>query len=213
MPPFVSKYLEKAQGFWADSSMSQRLIIGGLTAAVIISFALMIFWMNRPDYKVLMTNLYPEDASRVVAMLQAAKEDYVLEDNGKTVKVPADRVYELRLKVAGEGSLHGQGIGFEIFDEVQIGQTDFVQHVNYQRALQGELAHTISEFPIVERPGSTWSSHRNRCSSRTRPRPAPPSSCSSRTAASWNRKRSTASSTWCPWQWKGSSPRPSPSRT
>ncbi|MBG0791389.1 MAG: flagellar M-ring protein FliF [Desulfovibrionaceae bacterium] len=151
MPPIVSKYLEKAQGFWADSSMSQRLIIGGLTAAVIISFALMIFWMNRPDYKVLMTNLYPEDASRVVGMLQAAKEDYVLEDNGRTIKVPADRVYELRLKVAGEGSLHGQGIGFEIFDEVQIGQTDFVQHVNYQRALQGELARTISEFPIVDK--------------------------------------------------------------
>jgi len=137
MPPFVNKFLEKAQGFWTDSSMSQRLIIGGMTVAVIISFALMIFWMNRPDYRILMTNLYPEDASRIVAMLQASKEDYVLENNGTTVMVPADRVYELRLKVAGEGNLHGQGIGFEIFDEVQIGQTDFVQHINYQRALQG----------------------------------------------------------------------------
>ncbi|BDQ33281.1 flagellar basal-body MS-ring/collar protein FliF [Pseudodesulfovibrio portus] len=151
MPPFVTKYLEKAQGFWTDSSMSQRLIIGGMTVAVIISFALMIFWMNRPDYRILMTNLYPEDASRIVAMLQASKENYVLENNGTTVMVPADRVYELRLKVAGEGNLHGQGIGFEIFDEVQIGQTDFVQHVNYQRALQGELARTISEFPMIDK--------------------------------------------------------------
>lgn len=151
MPPFVNEYLEKARGFWSDSSTSQRMLIGGLTVAVIISFALMIFWMNRPDYRILMTNLYPEDASRVVAMLQAAKEDYVLEDNGKTIKVPADRVYELRLKVAGEGNLHGRGIGFEIFDEVQIGQTDFVQHINYQRALQGELARTISEFPMVDK--------------------------------------------------------------
>jgi flagellar M-ring protein FliF len=84
-------------------------------------------------------------------MLQQAKEPYKLSDNGQTIMVPADRVYELRLKIAGEGNLHGQGIGFEIFDEVKIGQTDFVQHINYQRALQGELARTISEFPMVEK--------------------------------------------------------------
>jgi len=136
-------------GFWTDRTMSQRLLIAGLAVSVIISFALMIFWMNKPDYKVLMSNLYPEDASRIVAMLQGEKEDYVLGENGRTIMVPADRVYELRLKVAGEGNLHGQGIGFEIFDEVQIGQTDFVQHINYQRALQGELARTISEFPQI----------------------------------------------------------------
>jgi len=151
MPPFVEQYWSKVSGFWTDSTMSQRILIGGLSVAVIVSFALMIYWMNKPDYRVLMTNLYPEDASRVVGMLQAAKESYVIEDNGKTIKVPVDRVYELRLKVAGEGNLHGQGIGFEIFDEVQIGQTDFVQHVNYQRALQGELARTITEFPMVQK--------------------------------------------------------------
>jgi flagellar M-ring protein FliF len=151
MPPFVAEYWSKAQGLWADRTASQRILIGGLAAAVIVSFALMIYWMNKPDYRVLMTNLYPEDASRIVAMLQGQKESYKLEDNGRTIKVPADRVYELRLKVAGEGNLHGQGIGFEIFDEVQIGQTDFVQHVNYQRALQGELARTITEFPLVDK--------------------------------------------------------------
>ncbi|WP_272700396.1 flagellar basal-body MS-ring/collar protein FliF [Desulfovibrio sp. Fe33] len=151
MPPFVAEYWSKAQGLWADRTASQRILIGGLAAAVIVSFALMIYWMNKPDYRVLMTNLYPEDASRIVALLQGQKESYKLEDNGRTIKVPADRVYELRLKVAGEGNLHGQGIGFEIFDEVQIGQTDFVQHVNYQRALQGELARTITEFPLVDK--------------------------------------------------------------
>ncbi|HKI82678.1 MAG TPA: flagellar basal-body MS-ring/collar protein FliF, partial [Pseudodesulfovibrio sp.] len=151
MPPFVNEYWTKLQGVWTDRTVSQRILIGGLAAAVVISFALMIYWMNKPDYRVLMTNLYPEDASRVVGMLQAQKEDYKLENNGTTIMVPVDRVYELRLKVAGEGNLHGQGIGFEIFDEVQIGQTDFVQHVNYQRALQGELARTITEFPIVDK--------------------------------------------------------------
>ena len=150
MPPKFAEYWTKVIKFWADRTVSQQILIAGLAVSVIIIFGLMIFWMNRPDYKILMTNLYPEDASRVVGILQSSKEDYKLADNGRTIMVPADRVYELRLKVAGEGSLHGQGIGFEIFDEVQIGQTDFVQHINYQRALQGELARTISEFPQVE---------------------------------------------------------------
>jgi len=149
MPPFVNEYWSKIQGFWSGRTMSQRILIAGLALSVSVAFGLMVFWMNRPDYKVLMTNLYPQDAAQVVGMLKAAKEDYVIEDSGKTIKVPADRVYELRLKVAGEGNLHGQGIGFEIFDNVQIGQTDFVQHINYQRALQGELARTITEFPQV----------------------------------------------------------------
>ena len=149
MPPFVTEYWSKIQGFWSGRTMSQRILIAGLALSVSLAFGMMIFWMNRPDYKILMTNLYPQDASQVVAMLQAGKETYKLTDGGKTVMVPADRVYELRLKVAGEGNLHGQGIGFEIFDEVQIGQTDFVQHINYQRALQGELARTITEFPQV----------------------------------------------------------------
>ncbi len=137
MPPFIAEYWAKFLGFWSDRTVAQRILIGGLAVSVSLSFVLMVYWMNKPDYKLLMTNLYPEDASRVVGMLQAQKEQYQLTDNGKTILVPADRVYELRLKVAGEGNLHGQGIGFEIFDSVQIGQTDFVQHINYQRALQG----------------------------------------------------------------------------
>ncbi len=149
MPPFIVEYLAKFTGFWTDRTTSQRILVAGLAVSVVISFAFMIFWMNKPDYAVLMTNLYPEDASKIVGMLQADKEDYVLEDNGRTIKVPANRVHELRLQVAGEGNLHGQGIGFEIFDEVQIGQTDFVQHINYQRALQGELSRTITEFPQI----------------------------------------------------------------
>ena len=75
---------------------------------------------------------------------------YQLTDNGKTILVPKEMVYDERIKIAGEGGLVGQGIGFEIFDKVKVGQTDFVQKINYTRALQGELSRTISEFPGVE---------------------------------------------------------------
>ncbi len=151
MSPFITDTWSKFENFWSGRTISQRVLIGGLSVAMVLTFALLIYWLNRPDYRVLYTKLYPEDASKVVTMLKAAKEDYTLGENGSTVLVPADRVYDLRLKIAGEGQLHGQGIGFEIFDDIQIGQTDFVQHINYQRALQGELARTITEFPQVER--------------------------------------------------------------
>ncbi|WP_031479753.1 flagellar basal-body MS-ring/collar protein FliF [Maridesulfovibrio frigidus] len=151
MTNFATESLEKFTNFWSDRTVSQQILIGGLAASVVIAFLLMVFWLNQTEYKVLYTKLYAEDASRVVGILQSTKEPYKIEDNGATIMVPADRVYDLRLKIAGEGAMHGQGIGYEIFDAVQIGQTDFIQRINYQRALQGELARTISEFPQVER--------------------------------------------------------------
>jgi flagellar M-ring protein FliF len=150
MPRILKEIWTRFESYWASRTLSQRILLGGMAAAVTITFILMIYWFNRTDYRVLYTKLYPEDANKVVSMLQAAKEPYRLQDNGQTIMVPAERVYDLRLKIAGEGSLHGQGIGFEIFDEVKIGQTDFVQRINYQRALQGELSRTITEFPQIE---------------------------------------------------------------
>lgn len=151
MAPAYTDILDKAKNFWGRTNISQRILIGTLSAAVIVTFFLLIFWLNQPDMKVLYSRLFPEDAATVVGLLQKEKVDYKLEDNGATILVPADKVYDLRLKIAGEGNLHGQGLGFEIFDEVKVGQTDFVQRINYQRALQGELARTITEFPQVER--------------------------------------------------------------
>lgn len=150
MHPKVAEYFDKAKNLWTARSMTQQMLIGGLAVLLVAAFVGGIIYMNQPDYKVLYTKLSNEDAAKVVNLLKASKEPYRLEDNGQTVLVQSERVYDLRLKVASEGNLHGQGIGFEIFDDVKIGQTDFVQHINYQRALQGELARTISELPKIE---------------------------------------------------------------
>ena len=143
-------YVEKAKGFWGKRSLRQRLVIGGVSVAVLATLLALMLWINKPEYKVLFTNLTAEDANRVVTMLQNEKVPYSLTNNGTTILVPEKKVYDLRLKVAGEGSLKGSGIGYEIFDQVKVGQTDFVQKINYMRALQGELSRTISQFPSVD---------------------------------------------------------------
>ncbi len=139
----------KALDLWKESSLSQRILIGGVFGSVLGIIILMTFWLRQEEYSLLYSNLYAEDAASVVEILQKEKVPYQLKDNGAAVLVPRDSVYDLRLKIASAGVLHGQGIGFEIFNENKLGQTEFVQHINYQRALQGELSRTINEIPEV----------------------------------------------------------------
>ena len=146
----LTEILEKGRNLWSKIAIPQRIFIVAFSAAVVAVFIGLVVWLNQPDYRLLLGNLPPEDANRVVGLLQAEKVDYVLEDNGTSILVQADQVYDLRLKIAGSNTIQGQGQGFEIFDKIQVGETDFVQKMKYQRALQGELSRTISEFPGVE---------------------------------------------------------------
>src|SRR5262249_56134544 len=95
-------------------------------------------------------NLGASDAGAVVEYLKSEKVAYRVTAGGTTIEVPASRVYETRLALAGRGMPQGGGVGFEIFDKQALGMTDFVQRLNYQRALQGELARTIAELAAVE---------------------------------------------------------------
>lgn len=151
MPPSIAKYWEKIASFWSDRTLAQRIMVGGLAASVILAFLLMLYFLNQVEYRVLYSRLSPEDAARVTEQLAASKIPYKIQDNGTTLLVPEDMVYEQRLRIAGEGVMHGTGVGFELFDELKVGQTDFVQRINYQRAMQGELSRTIGEFPQVEK--------------------------------------------------------------
>jgi flagellar M-ring protein FliF len=150
MTGFVENLQAKILHLWHKTTVPQRIMVIGVAVSVLLIFFLLIYWLGRPEFSVLYSRLAPEDAGRIMERLQADKEPFRLADNGQTILVPADRVHELRLAVAGEGILRGSGLGFELFDKTTPGQTEFVQRINYQRALQGELARTISEFPEVE---------------------------------------------------------------
>ncbi len=148
--PDFKQYGEKIKELWENFSITQRVIISTVAVATIAGFIALTVWMNKTEYQPLYTKLSPEDAASVVSTLQKDNIPYELANNGSTIMVPVEQVYDLRIKIAGEGNLVGQGIGFEIFDETKVGQTDFVQKINYMRALQGELARTLSAFPSVD---------------------------------------------------------------
>ncbi len=145
-----SELMDKGRQSWGKFALKQRVFLVCFAAVVVAVFIGLVIWINQPDYRLLLGNLPPEDANRVVAMLQGEKVKYRLEDGGTSILVPANDVYDMRLKVAGSNTIQGAGQGFEIFDNIQVGETDFVQKMKYQRALQGELSRTIGEFPGVE---------------------------------------------------------------
>ena len=128
---------------------SKRAIFISVVALVITGFVFMFIWANQVDFQPLYTNLPPEDASDIVSKLKEERVPYKLKGDGSIVLVPADQIYELRLNLASKGLPRGGSVGFEIFDHVDFNTTEFVQRLNYQRALQGELMRTINQFKEV----------------------------------------------------------------
>jgi len=128
---------------------TQRLLIPALGAALLLALGFLFFIHGQDDYGVLFTGLSQEDAGAIVTKLKGKKVPYRLDNSGTAILVPKSEMYELRLLLASEGLPKGGGVGFEIFDRQEFGVTDFVQRLNYQRALQGELARTIAGMPEI----------------------------------------------------------------
>ena len=150
MNDILNNALNIAKEFWGKITFTQRVFMGGAALVVIAMFIGLMFWLNQTEFDVLYANIGKEDANRVIQTLEKEQVPFRLEQEGRVILVPKDRVHQLRIAIAGQNILTGQGIGFEIFDELKVGQTDFVQQLNYRRALEGELARTIMQFPSVE---------------------------------------------------------------
>jgi len=130
--------------------ISKKISMAVVLGLVVAGFALMFLWANQIDYQVLYSNLSGEDAASIVSKLREQRIAYKLEGGGSLILVPADQVYETRLVLAGDRLPRGGNVGFEIFDQTSFSTTEFVQRLNYQRALQGELCRTIGEFREVD---------------------------------------------------------------
>src|SRR3989454_5421082 len=129
---------------------ARRIVLATTSVGSLVVVLALAWWVQRPLYRPLFTNLAERDASAIVEALRAEKVPFRLEDGGRAILVPAERLYELRLALASHGLPGGGGVGFELFDRQTLGQTDFLQRLNYQRALQGELGRTIGQLGGVE---------------------------------------------------------------
>ena len=123
------------------------LAVIGLTVGGLIY---LIQWSGRPTFERLYTGLSVDDAGMIVEQLKTQKVPYQITGGGSCIEVPAEKVYELRMLMASEGLPQGSGIGFEVFDNAKLGMTEFMQNVNYQRALQGELSRTINQIDEID---------------------------------------------------------------
>jgi flagellar M-ring protein FliF len=131
-------------------SPGKRITLAILILGTLAGFGLLMTWTGRADFQPLYTNLDPEDAGLMLSKLKEQKIPYRIAGNGRTVLIPQERIYETRMDLASEGLPQGGNVGFEVFDNTKLGMTEFAQNVNYQRALQGELARTINRFSEVE---------------------------------------------------------------
>lgn len=134
---------------WRTASSSQRIGLSAFALICIGLIALAASIARHPQYAVLYANLDREDAAGVIQHLRDLKAPYRVTAAG-TVEAPADRIHELRLDLAAEDIPAGGQSGFELFDRTRLGISDFGEKLNFQRALQGELARTISHLDSVD---------------------------------------------------------------
>ncbi|MFZ5861443.1 MAG: flagellar basal-body MS-ring/collar protein FliF [Nitrospirota bacterium] len=127
-------------------SLGRKVFLLVTLALAIAGISVVWLWLQKPNLQVLYTNLSTDDAGAVTAKLRESRVPYELSADGTAVFVPGDKVHELRMQLATDGLPQGGGVGFELFDRTSLGTTEFVQKLNYRRALQGELARTIGQF-------------------------------------------------------------------
>lgn len=124
------------------------LMVGGaLLVALIIALAL---WNRAPEYKVLFTNLSERDGGAIMGALNQMNVPYRFAEGSAALMVPADKVHETRLALASQGLPRGGSVGFELLDDSKFGVSQFTEQVNFQRALEGELARSIEAVQAVQ---------------------------------------------------------------
>jgi len=131
---------------WKQLGLNQRITISIAAAVVIGGMVALVYWSHRPELQLLYGRLSDKDVSEITALLTEQNITYQLGAGGASIYVPSDQVAKVRMDLATKGVPSGDGVGFEIFDRTNFGISDFVQRTNYTRALQGELARTISQL-------------------------------------------------------------------
>lgn len=140
----------RALSAWRALSRPQQLAAAGFGIVLLGGLVALLLWARAPEYGVAFSNLTPADAGAITAKLKERGIPFELSPDGRTIRVPQNRVAEVRLQMATEGLPAGGVVGFEVFNQQTFAMTDFSQRVNFQRALEGELTRTIAALDAVE---------------------------------------------------------------
>lgn len=147
----------------AEASMSgggfaqaSRSLMGGkfllaIGAAAVIAFMVVVWmWSQKPDYRVLFSNYSDKDGGAIVAALETLNIPFKFSEGGSAILVPSEHVHQARLKLASQGLPKGGNVGFELLENQKFGVSQFVEQVNFQRALEGELERSIQSVDTIQ---------------------------------------------------------------
>ena len=143
-------YLEQIRELFFRLTRRQRIVIGVAAAVVLVGIFGFRYWQNEKNFKPLFQNLAAEDAGPVLASLREKAVEVRLTEDGRTIRVPSEKVDELRIQLASAGLPKSGRIGFEIFDKANFGASEFTEQVNYHRAIEGELERSVMALQEVE---------------------------------------------------------------
>jgi flagellar M-ring protein FliF len=124
------------------------LMLGAAAVAAVMSGVWL--WTKTPDYRVLFANYSDRDGGSIVASLQQMNVPYKFSDGGSAILIPAEQVHDVRLKLAQQGLPKGGNVGFELMENQKLGVSQFLEQVNFQRALEGELARSVQSLAAVQ---------------------------------------------------------------
>ena len=143
------QFLQQIQQLWQKQSGLGKVVYAGALVATVAAVSGVGYWATKVEYQILCSGLPAEEAAAIVEKLDADRTEYKLASGGTTILVAADKVQKTRMTLAVAGLTKGAGKGFELFDEMSMGATPFIQNMNYVRAIQGELARTIMQLEPV----------------------------------------------------------------
>lgn len=151
MQDFLEKIYRNFLEFFKSLETPRKFGLIGLTLFVVTCFAVIIIWATKTRFAVLYTDLNREDSKQLSVLLEQKKIPYQTNADGKTIMIPEEMVNRFRLEIATMGVNFSGAVGYEVFDKQSFGTTSFVQRVNRQRALEGELVKTIMYITGVKR--------------------------------------------------------------
>lgn len=147
----ISQIIQQISAIWKQLGLNQRISVVMAAGVVLIGLGTLVFMSTRVDYSLLYGKLDDAEAAKVIAALDDAKVPYNISRGSGSISVPSDKVHLMRMQLAAKGIPRAVGgLGFELLDKSNFGMSDFLQRANYLRALQGELARTISKVDMVD---------------------------------------------------------------